>query len=355
MGRMSIPSKAHLVTPEWLTEKLNAAGIQGTVREIRASLVGAGQMGENARFEIFGEGPLPATLIGKFPSMSAESRALAVALHNYAREVYFYSHLAKSVAIQTPRCFAAEYDAASHDFVLILEDLAPGVQIDQMSECTTDQAALALEELAKLHGPRWGDPRLADIPLLATMREEEQTTLPYHTFIEPFRKRLGARLTEDELAVAEEFANVQRAYTQVDAPRTIIHIDYRLDNMMFGGPHPLTVFDWQSANHGHAMQDVSYFLGTSVSRTRRARDERALLKHYLEVLSSFGVHLDWNGCFRLYRHFAPAGLNMSVLVSTLVGETERGNDMFLAMARRSIAMCEDLETISLLRASATKI
>jgi len=64
------------------------------------------------------------------------------------------------------------------------------------------------------------------------------------------------------------------------------------------------------------------------------------------------VRLGWNECWQLYRHFAPAGLNMSVLVSTLVGETERGNDMFLAMAKRSIAMCEDLETMSLLLKSA---
>ncbi len=352
MNGMRIPSKPDLVTPEWLTARLNASGAPGTVTDIRAHPVGTGQMGENARFELVGEGPLPTTLVGKFPSTSDLSRQLAVAVNNYAREVFFYSHLAHTVEIQSPRCFAAEFDPESHDFVLILEDLAPGVQIEQMSECSTDEAALALEALAKLHGPRWGDPSLADIPLLATLHMEGQATSPYQAFLEAFRHRYEARLEPGELAIAEAFAKVQNAYANINAPRTIIHIDYRLDNMMFGGPHPLTVFDWQSVNHGHALQDVSYFLGTSVSSERRAHEERALLKHYLDVLSSFEVRLGWNECWQLYRHFAPAGLNMSVLVSTLVGETERGNDMFLAMAKRSIAMCEDLETMSLLLKSA---
>ena len=61
-------------------------------------------------------------------------------LSNYAREVFFYADLSRTVDIQAPRCFAAEFDPDTHDFVLLMEDLAPGVQIDQMSECSTEQA-----------------------------------------------------------------------------------------------------------------------------------------------------------------------------------------------------------------------
>ena len=349
---MRLPSTPDMVSPEWLTVKLQAKGVQGTVSEIEWHSVGSGQMGENARFWLSGQGDLPSTLVGKFPSTSALSRQLAVLLNNYAREVFFYTNLCQTLDIGVPRCYAAEFDQASHDFVLILEDLAPGVQIAQMSECTVDQAGLAMEELAKLHGPRWGESSLAKIPLLATMRLEPESEAPYqtyHSFLEAFRGRYGEHLSIDELDVAERFAGLQDAYAGLDAPRTVIHIDYRLDNMMFGGPRPLTVFDWQSVNHGHALQDVSYFLGTSLSTTRRRDNERALLKHYLEGLAGYGVQLDWDACWQHYRHFAPAGLNMSVLVSTLVGETKRGVEMFLVMAQRSIAMCKDLETMSLLQ------
>ena len=346
---MSVPASPDQVSPAWLTSRLNALGLSGTVTDITWQTIGAGQVGDNARFQLTADGELPNTLVGKFPSTNPMSKHLGIQLNNYAREVFFYSKLATTLDIQVPRCFAAEFDAVSHDFIILMEDLAPAVQIDQMSECNLDQAALALEELAKLHGPRWGDPALLNLPLLAPMRVAEPEPPPYSAFLDAFNQRYGTRLTQDERKATEAFGRVQEAYASLDAHKTVIHIDYRLDNMMFGGPHPLTVFDWQSVNHGHAFQDVSYFMGTSISTTQRSKNERVLLKHYLGVLRSYDVQVGWDECWRLYRHFAPAGLNMSVLISTLVGETERGNDMFMTMARRSIAMCEQLQAFELLQ------
>ena len=345
---MPTPASPGQVSPEWLTSKLNAAGISGVVREVSWQSIGAGQVGENARFTLARDGDSPATLVGKFPSTNEPSRHVAIQFNNYAREVFFYSELSKTLEIQAPRCFAAEFDSGTHDFIILMEDLAPGVQIDQMSECDTDQAALALEELAKLHGPRWGDPSLAQVPLLAQIGVQDQPESFYQMVLPGFMQRYAARLDATQAWAVEEFAKVQDSYADVNMPRTVIHIDYRLDNMMFGGPHPLTVFDWQSVNHGHALQDVSYFMGTSLTTERRARDERNLLEHYLDVLRGYGVRLSWDDAWLAYRHFAPAGLNMTVLVSTLVGETERGNEMFMAMAKRSIAMCHDLESFRLL-------
>ena len=345
---MSIPSHPDQVTPSWLTSRLNRAGLAGTVSEISWQNIGAGQLGENARFHIAGHGDLPPTLVGKFPSTNPLSRHLAVQLSNYAREVFFYAELGRTVDIQTPRCFAAEFDPDTHDFVLLMEDLAPGVQIDQMSECNIDQAALALEELGKLHGPRWGDAQLADLPLLAPSQLDDGEESAHPLLFAAFMQRYGDRLSADQVAAVNRFEEGYPAYGKVEAPETVIHIDYRLDNMMFGGPHPLTVFDWQSVNRGNPWVDVSYFMGTSISPERRAGNERQLLNHYFEVLRSYGVTLDWDQCWTLYRHYAPAGLNMAVLVSTLVAETERGNDMFMAMATRSIRMCRDLDAFELL-------
>ncbi len=345
---MSIPSHPDRVTPGWLTSRLNRAGLAGTVSEVAWESIGAGQVGENARFIIRADGDLPKTLVGKFPSTNPSSRQLAVQLNNYAREVFFYSELGRTVDIRTPRCFAAEFDAETHDFVLLMEDLAPGVQIDQMSECSIDQAALALEELARLHGPRWGDARLADLPLLAPSQLGDGDESPHPILFAAFVQRYGERLSAEQMAAVNRFEQGYPAYGNVKAPETVIHIDYRLDNMIFGGPHPLAVFDWQSVNRGNPWVDVSYFMGTSMSPERRAANERQLLDHYLDVLGSYGANPDRDRCWTLYRHFAPAGLNMAVLVSTLVGETERGNDMFMAMATRSIRMSLELGAFDLL-------
>lgn len=345
---MAIPSHPDQATPAWLTSRLNRAGFSGTVSEVAWENIGAGQLGENARFKLSRNGDLPATLVGKFPSTNPLSRHLAVQLQNYAREVFFYAKLGSTLDIQAPRCFAAEFDPDSHDFVLLMEDLAPGVQIDQMSECSTDEAALALEQLARLHGPRWGDAQLANLPLLTPSRLDTGDVSPHPLLFAAFMRRYGDRLNPDQVAAVDRFAECYDAYGKVEAPETVIHIDYRLDNMMFGGPYPLAVFDWQSVNRGNPWVDVSYFMGTSISAGRRARNERQLVNHYVEVLRSYGVNLDRDRCWTLYRHFAPAGLNLCVLVSTLVGETERGNDMFMAMATRSIRMCQDLDAFDLL-------
>ncbi len=335
-------SSPEQVTAQWLTAKLNQAGLAGAVRSLQWRSIGAGQLGENARFTLAVEGPLPNSLVGKFPSRDPVSRQTGIQLQNYARECFFYSTLATKVDIQTPTVFALEFDPESHDFVLLMEDLAPGVQIDQMSECTTDQAALAAEELAKLHGPRWGDRALARHPLLARSVPKKGEPHIYCALQQGFLQRYGERLSTSEWSAVAQFGAAQDAYLRLDGPQTLIHIDYRLDNMMFGGPHPLTVLDWQSISMGCALNDLSYFLGTSLAPAHRAKAERDLLRHYLSVLRSYGVDLDWSTCWRLYRHHAPAGLHMAVVASMIVGETARGNDMFMTMAKRSIAMCEDL-------------
>lgn len=41
---------------------------------------------------------------------------------------------------------------------MLLADLAPAVQGDQLAGCTLEEARLAAGALAGLHGPRWCDP-----------------------------------------------------------------------------------------------------------------------------------------------------------------------------------------------------
>ena len=350
MPDMDIVSHPDQLTPEWLTKALNQAGYTGVVNAISWHSIGAGQVGENARIKLTGSGNLPDSVVGKFPSTDPISKQTGIRLNNYAREVFFYTDLASTVDIQTPTILAIEFAPDTHDFVILMEDLGAGKQIDQMSACTADQAALALEELAKLHGPRWGDPSLANFSLLMPQTLSDSKTPLYCLLQESFLQRYAHRLTANEQEVVAGFGSACAAenYNRYNCPATLIHLDYRLDNMIFGGPHPLTVLDWQSITLGCAINDVSYFMGTSLAAEQRAKEERALLKHYLGRLCSFGVQLSWDTFWELYRCYAPAGLNMAVIASMIVGETARGNDMFMAMAARSIAMCGDLETPLLL-------
>ena len=296
---MSVVTHPNDVTPTWLTRVLNTAGYTGTVETVSWQPIGAGQVGDNARFEISGSGELPKTVVGKFPAEDPTSKQTGILLQNYAREVFFYSELAATVDIQTPRVFTTEFDPQSHDFVVLMEDLAPGAQVDQMSHCTLAQAELALLELAKLHGPRWNDPELEAYPLLNAPAEGNPEEPLYNMLKDGFLERYGNRLEASEQQAVNDFAQVIPAYSNYVGPRTLIHIDYRSDNMIFGGPYPLTVLDWQSINLGCALNDTSYFMGTSMDPQQRAANEQSLLQLYLETLQGYGVELDWATCWSL--------------------------------------------------------
>lgn len=104
----------------------------------------------------------PSTVIAKFASPAADNRAVAATYDMYGREVHFYRHLADRVPIRTPRCLAAEYDADTHDFVLLLEDLSECRTGDQVAGASYEDAVNVVQTLGRLHAATWDAP-LADV------------------------------------------------------------------------------------------------------------------------------------------------------------------------------------------------
>ena len=143
MSKPALVHEAEKITPDWLTEVLNFAGISGRVENLTRKSIGTGQVGENVRFDLEGEGDLPNSIVGKFASNDPVSKQTGVQLQNYIKEVFFYNELAASVDIQTPVVHYADIIDETHDFAIIMEDLAPGEQGDQLNGCSVDDAALA--------------------------------------------------------------------------------------------------------------------------------------------------------------------------------------------------------------------
>ncbi|MCX6526613.1 MAG: hypothetical protein NTU52_01295, partial [Actinobacteria bacterium] len=65
-------------------------------------------------------------------------------------------------------------------------------------------------------------------------------------------------------------------------------------------------------------------------------------------LQSQGVVVDTDWVHLLYRREAAAGVLMSVVASQIVQRTDRGDQMFTAMATRHIQHALDSETLSLI-------
>ena len=116
------------------------------------------------------------------------------------------------------------------------------------------------------------------------------------------------------------------------------------------GFYPLAVVDWQTVGLGIGASDAAYFLGASLLVPDRRAYEHDLIGGYHEQLLSRGVgDYSREACWQDYRRQSFAGLVMAVVASMIVEQTERGDEMFLAMASRHAAHAVDLEAEEFLR------
>ena len=343
-----------MVTPEGLTDSWLSSVLGSDVRVRDSRRIGDGLVGMNIRLELDSDGSVPASLIAKLPSPDLVSRATGIALRNYEREVCFYLEIAPTVDIRVPRCHHAEWHAATGDLVLLMEDLAPAVQGNQITGCHPDQARTAVLELAKLHGPRWGDERLDGLEWLSrrSPTDGQQLGMLWFMFRPGFMNTYGRYLSPEAEEMIGRFGpRISTWIGERDPANTVTHGDYRLDNLMFAGPaggSPVAAVDWQTPAHGLGITDVSYFLGAGVLPVQRREIERGLVDDYGQALADYGIAVDGDELWRQYRRDAYAGVVMSVIASQIVGSNERSEAMFAAMATRHAQHVLDLESESLL-------
>ena len=342
------------MTPEGLTDSWLSSVLDSDVRVTSTSRIGDGLVGMNIRLTIDSDGSIPPTLIAKLPSPDPISRATGIGLRNYEREVRFYLEIAPTVDIRVPRCYHAEWFADTGDFVVLMEDLAPAVQGNQVTGCDRDRARTAVLELAKLHGPRWGDPALDSVEWLnrRAAGDSQQLAVLWSMFFPGFMSTYGSYLSSEAQDVVQRFGEQIACWVDGrDPPSTVTHGDYRLDNLMFAGPEggaTIAAVDWQTPGHGCGITDVSYFLGAGVMPEARRQIERQLVNEYGRALDGYGVAVDPDELWRQYRRDAYAGVVMAVIASQIVGKSSRSEAMFAAMATRHVQHVLDLECESVL-------
>jgi hypothetical protein len=326
----------------WLTNVLQAGGVDAVVKGFTAKNVGTGQIGESVRFVLDYErrgADAPESLVGKFPSPADESRNTGVALGNYLREVRFYQVLAPTALIHTPRCYFTDVDEATSEFVLMMEDLSPARQGDQLKGVTLEQARLVVVQAARLHASHWGDDGLDDLPWVSGAKAAPKSVVTDEAVAalwQGFKARYGPRLKPHWIEAGEWLTSrAARLGEQHDGPRCLTHNDFRPDNMMFAseaGGYPVTVLDWQSFAYGAGPTDVAYFLAGALSPQVRRAHEAEMLALYHRTLTELGV--TGYALADLKRHYARGGYLLfltAFFASMIVTQTPRGDDMFMAM------------------------
>ena len=340
------------VDADWLTRALQAGGVNAVVESFTARAVGTGQIGDSVRFSLTyarGGETAPASVVGKFPSADPDSFATGVSLGNYVREVMFYRRLAATARISTPTVHFTDVVEATGEFVLLMEDLAPAEQGDQLNGVNLEQARLAVDEAAKLHASHWGDPDIDDLPWISGSRAappSQATPQAVRALWLGFRDRYGPRLKPAHIEVGETLTSSFDRFALAGAgPRCLTHNDFRPDNMMFGtqaGGRAITVLDWQSISLGTGAVDVAYFLAGALSPDVRRAHEPELLARYLDGLQRGGV--SGYGADELQRDYAGGAFLLfltAFFAAMIVKQTARGDDMFIQMVNAATAHIVD--------------
>jgi len=351
--------KPDAVTPEFVTGCLRDAGHTSVeVRSLKGTRIGTGQIGQCFRYELefAGDpGDAPHSLVGKFPSDDPTSRQTGVMLGNYRKEVSFYRDLQGRLGIRTPKCYYADIEGDGPEHLLLLEDLAPARQGDQLAGCSTEVARAAVLELVGLHAPTWCDETLFEMDWLGQPSEEtvQIGRILYQSQLGPFLDRFRERLEPDEVEIIERVAQSQGPpFEPLGGIFSVVHVDYRLDNLLIDAsqsPPSIAAVDWQSLTLGNPLSDVAYFLGAGLLPEDRRAAERGIVEDYHRALVEAGVgDYALERCWNDYRRGVFAGFAVTVVAAPLVQQTERGDEMFTAMARRHARHAIDLGSAELL-------
>jgi len=332
-----IPQRFEDLTPDFVTALLRRAGVLapagGRVTRLAAEPLGAGLgfVGALARLRLEyagtdGQAPGPASVIVKVPGTNRTNRALVELGQGHEREVRFYRELAPRCGIATPAVYAAEYDPDPREdrraiersrferlphwlmrcllplalwragrsrrrYLLVLEDVSRGETRDQIEGGDAGTARRVAHGLAGLHARHWDDPALEALDWLPRPDWTPRSAhVAYRSGRRRFERVFDGTLPDSFLRATDWVdAHVEAILARLSArPRTLLHGDFRLDNLLFDGSGVVAV-DWQSVAVGRGALDQAYFAMGSLSDAAGEQDEMALLEAYHAGLVAGGV------------------------------------------------------------------
>ncbi len=352
------------ITPQWLTRLLRSSGTiapQASVESIGLRRIGEGIgiMGQlhlaTLRYAGADDGA-PGSVVVKMPSPFEDNREQGINLGMYEAEVRFYNELADQTAAGMPQVYFADIVSGTADFCIVMEDLSHLELVDQSRGMSAQQAAAAVRILADIHAAWWGKVDTAElewVPMTAGPRIEmvaQMIPQIVPVFIERFAERLPPGGVEHAQWFSDHILDVYRGLAAA-APTTLIHSDYRVENLLFGdaASDEVVVIDWQGMARGPGAYDLAYLLSGSMEIDARRTHERELVETYGSRLASHGIDYDPDALWQHYRlGNTVGGIATSVFTgATLDLANDRGFELIATMASRHFTAALDLDAASL--------
>jgi aminoglycoside phosphotransferase (APT) family kinase protein len=346
-----IPTSIDEVTPTWLAE---ATGLPIEAVELEQIGQGIGVSSAVYRARLRGEG-CPDTVVVKLPALDEAAVFTSTVLSMYLREVRFFTQLADQAPIRVPRCHHAASDDETSQFVVVMEDLSHLRVVDQLDGMSLEDAERAVDGLAAWHATWWGKAdALAEAGVTLSLGDPIYPAVVPMVFDEGWTKVEGAGID-----IPEAIRAVQPGFNAAlpglladlaESPTTMIHGDFRADNLVFCEDGTLAAFDFQLIGTGSGAYDLAYFTTQSLEVAVADAAEQALFERYCAGLTAGGVPAgDLDGLWERYRKAALFCLVYPIVASRGMDlDDPRQRELVVCMLRRFERAVRQLDLAALL-------
>lgn len=310
--------------------------------------IGTGQMAETFRCEYI-ISSAPHTLrscVVKLPILENRVSGDTRYARAYDRERRFYQDLHPEISgVSSPQFHGAF--TLDGQTAIVLEEVEGAMQGDQITGAGPNQVELPVAQLAKLQARWWGDEVFGSEAWLYRLvgRPIPDVQERYQKAWSNVSGDVRADLSSRAVKVIEEFGDRCDEWSRkYEGPYTLVHHDYRLDNMLFSDGS-VWILDWQTLGWGSPSWDLAYFAGSSLVTDRRRQLDRLLVEKHAGQLRDAGV-TSWNDddAWDGYRAMAYSPLLITVPAAGELKMNPRARDMFVAIWNRTAQMIMDLDS-----------
>ncbi|MEM7009251.1 MAG: phosphotransferase [Thermodesulfobacteriota bacterium] len=358
MTAITHPTKPSEITTKWMNYAFSEGSIceSGTITDIEVEPLGPhvkGLLSSICRVKITYKHQLqqlPKTVVVKFPPEVDERKSFGSNWGVYEREIMFYRELSKKSPIRVPKCYYTVIDESNNNFLLMIEDAGDWIPGDQVGGLSVKQTKSAVTSIGKFHAHWWESEELENLKWIPI--ENRSPLHAFHDNWDDFKNVHSDVLDKQDINAGDLIAKSGERIQELSmvGPRTIIHYDFRADNMMFNQLDEIMVVDWQTALISFGAFDV----GRAVCGSHHGIIEKIhhvkFLELWYQVLMDHGVsNYTFEEAWRDYR----IGIILSSYVPVaahhfLSHEGSHGIFVLKAMIKRIFYALHECEVLELL-------